>query len=271
MKRDWRVPFAALLSVAGTASVGAENCTALTDLVQGGLVVRQVAAGSSVRLDGRPLRVSHDGWYAFGIGRDANAPVTLEIRSPGAEPCRATLPIRTRNWAIERVNGVPQATVSPPPEIAQRIAREQARVAQTRALDSDLAGFVYGFIWPVSGRISGQFGSQRIYNGEPRSPHSGVDIAAARGVPVKAPAAGRVIFADAGLYLTGGTVLIDHGHGVNSSFLHLSRLDVRVGQRLEQGDIIGAVGATGRATGPHLHWGLNWFDVRLDPEALSPR
>jgi murein DD-endopeptidase MepM/ murein hydrolase activator NlpD len=271
MKRCSQFLCAVLLCATGTASAGAENCAGMAELDQGDLVVRQVAAGSSVHLDGRPLRVSHDGWYAFGIGRDANAPVTLDIRSPDATPCRATLPIRAREWAIERVNGVPQSTVSPPPEIARRIAREQARVAETRALDSDLAGFVHGFIWPVSGRISGHFGSQRIYNGEPRSPHSGVDIAATRGVPVKAPAAGRVIFADAGLYLTGGTVLIDHGHGVNSSFLHLSRLDVRVGQHLEQGDVIGAVGATGRATGPHLHWGLNWFDVRLDPEALSPR
>lgn len=261
---------AALLSVVGIAS-GSERCIGIAALRQGDLVIRQVAEGSTVDLDGRALRVSHTGWFAFGIGRDARAPVMIEVHSPTTGRCRVTLPIRARDWPVERVNGVPQATVSPPPEVAERIAREQARVAKTRLLDSDLDGFANGFIWPVSGRVSGQFGSQRIYNGEPRSPHSGIDIAASRGVAVKAPAAGRVIFADADLYLTGGTVLIDHGHGVNSSFLHLSRLDVSVGQRVMQGDVIGAVGATGRATGPHLHWGLNWLDVRLDPQALPPR
>ncbi|MDP2184543.1 MAG: M23 family metallopeptidase [Xanthomonadales bacterium] len=271
MNQRWLVVCAALLGVSGNGNAGTANCAGIDALAQGDLVVHQAPSGSTVRLDARPLRVSSDGWYVFGIGRDASKPVTLEVQAPGTAPCRVTLPIHTRNWAIERVNGVPQATVSPPPEIARRIAREQQRVAATRSIDSARGDFIDGFIWPVSGRISGHFGSQRIYNGEPRSPHSGVDIAANQGVPVKAPAAGRVIFADPDLYLTGGTVLIDHGHGVNSSFLHLSRLDVHEGQQVQQGETIGAVGATGRATGPHLHWGLNWFDVRLDPEALPPR
>jgi len=267
---SYRLAMAAALTVAGIANAS-ERCIGIDLLRQGDMVIQQTAVGNRVELDGRPLRVSLDGWFAFGVGRDARAPVTIEVRSALTEPCRVTLPIQARNWPVEHVNGVPQATVSPPPKVAARIAREQARVAATRLLDSDLNDFANGFIWPLSGRISGQFGSQRIYNGEPRAPHSGVDIAAARGEAVKAPAAGRVIFADADLYLTGGTVLIDHGHGINSSFLHLSRLDVQVGQRINQGDVIGAVGATGRATGPHLHWGLNWFDVRLDPAALPPR
>lgn len=180
------------------------------------------------------------------------------------------LPVRTRDWRIERVDGVPQQTVTPDPEIAARIAREQAEVASARARDDARSDFAAGFQWPLRGRISGVYGSQRIYNGTPRSPHSGLDVAAPTGTPLRAPAPGLVTFARPDLYLTGGTVLVDHGHGVSSNFLHLSRLDVKVGDRVEAGQVIGAVGATGRATGPHMHWGMNWFDVRVDPQPLLP-
>jgi murein DD-endopeptidase MepM/ murein hydrolase activator NlpD len=122
----------------------------------------------------------------------------------------------------------------------------------------------------VQGRVSGVFGSQRIYNGTPKSPHSGLDVAAAQGTPVRAPAAGVVTLAEPDLYLTGGTVLLDHGHGVSSNFLHFSRIDVHVGQRVAQGDVLGLVGMTGRATGPHMHWGMSWFGVRVDPRLLLP-
>jgi len=155
--------------------------------------------------------------------------------------------------------------------VAARIAREAARVREARLLDDARADFARAFIWPVQGRISGRFGNQRIYNGKPGSPHSGMDIAAPTGTPVKAPAAGVVTLADPDLYLTGGTLLIDHGHGISSNFLHLSRLDVKPGDRVEQGQVVGAVGATGRASGPHLHWGMNWFEVRIDPLLVLER
>ena len=141
--------------------------------------------------------------------------------------------------------------------------------AKERSRDDARSDFAEGFLWPVQGRISGRFGRQRIYNGSPNAPHSGVDVAAASGTAVRAPAAGIVTFASPDLYLTGGTVVIDHGHGVSSSFLHLSRIDAKLGQRVEKGEVFARVGATGRATGPHLHWGLNWFDVRLDPQLLD--
>jgi murein DD-endopeptidase MepM/ murein hydrolase activator NlpD len=176
-----------------------------------------------------------------------------------------------RDWPIERINGVPPATVNPPPAIAARIAAEQARVAAVRQRDDARDDYLAPFIWPVQGRVSGRFGNQRIYNGSEGTPHSGMDIAASQGTPVRAPAAGVVSFADPDLYLTGGTVVLDHGRGVSSNFLHLSRIDVRVGDRVEQGSVIGAVGATGRATGPHLHWGMNWFDVRVDPLLVLER
>lgn len=176
-----------------------------------------------------------------------------------------------RDWPLQRVDGVPPATVDPPPHIAERIRREQARVAAARTRDEPHTGFARPFIRPVEGRISGRFGRARMYNGRPGSPHSGMDIAAPQGTPVKAPAPGVVAFADPDLYLTGGTVLLDHGHGIGSNFLHLSRIDVQVGDVVEAGQVIGAVGATGRATGPHLHWGMTWFDTRIDPQLVLER
>jgi murein DD-endopeptidase MepM/ murein hydrolase activator NlpD len=238
---------------------------------QGALVVGTTHGAATVTLDGRPLRVSPAGVFVFGIGRDARGDVVVSVRQPGTGVVDHRIAVTPRDWPIERIDGVPPATVNPPPAIAARIQREQAQVVAARARDDDRADFAQAFIWPVKGRISGRFGNQRIYNNTPKSAHSGMDIAAANGTPVKAPAAGVVTFAAPDLYLTGGTLLLDHGHGVSSNFLHLSRLGVKVGDRVEQGQVIGAVGATGRATGPHLHWGMNWFDVRVDPLLVLER
>ncbi|MEN5061125.1 M23 family metallopeptidase [Luteimonas sp. TWI1416] len=238
---------------------------------QGSLVVGKVPAGSQVRYRDRALRVSGYGTVALGIGRDEVGPVQVQVVDPDGREQVATIAIAPRDWPIERVNGVPPATVNPPPAIAERIRREQAQVTQARTRDDARVDFGGRFLRPVEGRISGRFGRARSYNGQPGSPHSGMDIAAPTGTPVKAPAAGIVTFAAPDLYLTGGTLLLDHGHGVSSNFLHLSRLDAKVGDRVEQGQVIGAVGATGRATGPHLHWGMNWFDVRIDPQLVLER
>jgi hypothetical protein len=238
---------------------------------QGALVFGRVPADSTVLYAGRTLRVTPYGTVVFGIGRDEPGPVSLTVTGPHGRTRLVSIAVTPRDWPIERIEGVPPATVNPPPAIAERIAREQALVTAARLRDETHVGFAQHFIWPVEGRISGRFGNQRVYNGEPKSPHSGMDIAAPGGTPVRAPAAGVVTFAERDLYLTGGTVLIDHGHGVSSNFLHLSRIDVRVGGAVEQGQPIGAVGATGRATGPHLHWGMNWFDVRIDPLLVLER
>jgi len=232
---------------------------------QGALVIGKVPAGSRVELEARTLRVTDYGTVVFGVARDRVEPVSLDTTGPDGVTTRITLLIEPRDWPVEHVSGLPPGTVSPPPRIAARIAREQARVNAARERDDARADFAAGFIWPLRGRISGRFGYQRVYNGQPGSAHSGLDIAAPAGTPVRAPAAGLVTLAEPDLYLTGGTLLIDHGHGISSNFLHLSRLDVDVGERVEQGRIIGAVGATGRASGPHLHWGMNWFEVRIDP------
>ena len=238
---------------------------------QGAMVIGKVPPGSRVEYAGRSLRTTGYGSVVFGVGRDQAAPVTVEVIRPDGSRSAATIAVSARDFPVQRVDGVPPKTVDPPPAIAERIRREQAQVTAARVRDDARADFAQRFIWPVQGRISGRFGNQRVYNGKPGSPHSGMDIAAPTGTAIKAPAAGIVTFAGADLYLTGGTLLLDHGHGISSNFLHLSRLDVRVGDRVEQGQVIGAVGATGRATGPHLHWGMNWFDVRVDPLLVLER
>ena len=232
---------------------------------QGAMVIGKVPPGSTVVYAGRSLRPTAYGSVVFGIGRDATGPLQLDVQPPNAATQHISINVTPRDWPIEHINGTPPATVNPPPAIAARIEQEQAQVTAVRSRDGDELGFAQPFIWPVQGRISGRFGNQRVYDGTPKAPHSGMDIAAATGTPVKAPADGVVTFANPGLYLTGGTVVLDHGHGISSNFLHLSRIDVKVGDVIKQGDTLAAVGATGRATGPHLHWGMNWFDVRIDP------
>ncbi|GAB6196387.1 M23 family metallopeptidase [Lysobacter xanthus] len=257
-------------TTAGAAAHSAETAALPTielpaSASQGALVIGRTTPGATVTLGERTVRVAPDGRFAFGIPRDAAGPLQVRIASPRGASATRSLAVVPRDWPIERIDGVPPSTVDPPPPIAARIREEQARVSAVRTRNDARTDFLQRFIWPVQGRVSGRFGNQRVYNGSAGAPHSGMDIAAAQGTPIHAPAAGIVTFADRDLYLTGGTVVLDHGHGVSSNFLHLSRIDVRVGDRVEQGAVLGAVGATGRATGPHLHWGMNWFDVRIDP------
>lgn len=238
---------------------------------QGALVIGKVDPGSQVTYAGRRLQVTPYGTVVFGVARDASGAAELDVVRPDGTREHVRVAITPRDWPTERVNGVPPRTVSPPAAIAARIQREQEQVSAARATSDEGTGFAEHFIWPVQGRISGHFGRHRVYNGTPGAAHSGMDIAVPQGTPVKAPASGRVVLAEPDLYLTGGTILIDHGYGVGSNFLHLSRLDVAVGDRVRQGDVIGRVGATGRATGPHLHWGMTWFDTRVDPLLVLER
>lgn len=265
---------ACLLGIAAAGSVAAADEARIVfpaRASQGALVIGKVPPGASVHYAGRALRVSAYGSVVFGVGRDERGPLSVSVENPDGSRRELRIDVDARDWPVERVDGVPPKTVEPPPEIAERIRREQARVAEVRQLDGTNIDFAAAFAQPVGGRISGRFGRQRVYNGKPGSAHSGMDVAAPAGTPVAAPAGGVVTFADPDLYLTGGTVVLDHGYGVSSNFLHLSRIDVAVGDRVEQGGVIGAVGATGRATGPHLHWGMNWFDVRIDPQLVLQR
>lgn len=280
--RHAALAFTALAAADLRAAVDCSTLHAATvpaEVPQGGIIRGRVPAGSELSMLGgdaagtgalaiRKLRVGGDGEFVFGVGRDASGLVRLHLETPDGLACDFDLKVKVREWKLERVDGVPESTVEPPPAIAARIEREQALVAKARERDDARKDFASKFEWPLTGRISGVYGSQRIYNGKPKSPHSGLDVAAAKGTPVLAPVGGVITFANPDLYLTGGTVLIDHGHGLSSSFLHLSQIDVAVGQRVEKGQAIGLVGATGRATGPHMHWGMNWFGVRVDPQLL---
>ena len=241
-------------------------------LQQGGFIWGKVEPGSAVELGGQTLDVLPDGTTFAGFGRDAPASVELVVTGPTT--CSQTLQVAGREYNIQRVEGVPQATVTPPPEQLERIRREAALVADARAPSIKrpelIEGVLAGFVWPAQGPISGVYGSQRFYNGEPRNPHYGVDVAAPSGTPVHAPAAGVVTLAEPDLYFSGGTVILDHGYQLSSTFLHMSEVSVQVGDELQAGDLIGAIGATGRATGPHLDWRMNWREERIDPQLLAP-
>ena len=241
-------------------------------LEQGGFIWGRVEPGSTVTLGGQTLDVLADGTTFAGFGRDA--PATVELVVEGARRCNETLQVSDREYRIQRVEGVPQKTVTPPPEQLERIRREATLVADARAPSLQrpdlLATVLAGFVWPAQGPISGVYGSQRFYNGEPRNPHYGVDVAAPKGTPVHAPAAGVVTLAEPDLFFSGGTVILDHGYRLSSTFLHMSEVSVQLGQELQAGDLIGAIGATGRATGPHLDWRMNWREERIDPQLLAP-
>ncbi len=260
--------FALALALAGTAAA-APDVVLDGPLVQGGLVQGRVSPGAQVSLDGRALRVSPGGCFVFGFGRDAPPKAVLEVVAPDGERLRRVLSVGRREYRIERIDGLPEKMVTPPPEQLERIKRENAEIAAARARDTDAEWFAAGFTWPVIGPITGVYGSQRVLNGKPRRPHFGVDVAPGAGVPVRAPAPGIVALAEPDLYYSGGTVIIDHGHGVSSLMMHMASVDVVVGQRVRRGDRIGTVGATGRASGPHLDWRLNWFEVRLDPQLVA--
>lgn len=240
-------------------------------LQQGQLVSGHAPKGAKIEFEGRRLLVGEDGVFVFGLGRDAPAAAKLHVRYSNGKAQDIALDIAKREYDIERVNGLPQHTVTPNPELAKRIERERERVAETRHRNDPREDFETGFIDPVeNARISGLWGRQRIDNGKPMTPHFGLDFAVPTGTPIRATAPGVVSLAEMGMVLNGGIVVLDHGHGVSTTTIHMSQIDVKPGQKVKQGDIVGLAGATGRATGPHVHWAANWFDVPIDP-ALLPK
>lgn len=238
---------------------------------QGGLVTGLAPATiKSVRFQQRDLQRSATGTFVLGLGRDDDAQQQLVIKMVDGGQHSLPFSIRQREYNVQSVKGVPARTVNPDPKDMARIQQEAAAVAQARAGSSPRDLFRNGFIWPVQGPVTGVYGSQRIFNGEPRSPHFGVDVAAPAGTPILAPADGFITLAEPDLFFSGGTMIIDHGLGVSTSYLHMSKLLVKKGDQVKQGQTIGLVGATGRATGPHLCWRLNWYQSRLDPQLITP-
>ena len=235
---------------------------------QGGLLRGRVPPGSTVEYEGDAVRVSADGWFLVGFGRDAPPEAELVVAFPDGRRERQVLQVKPREYDIQRIDGLPPSKVTPSEEDLARIRAEVRMVKQARAIDDPRADFLSGFRWPIKGRISGVYGSQRILNGEPRRPHFGIDIAAPTGTKVVAPSDGVVTLVHKDMFFSGGTMIVDHGHGLSSAFLHLSRILVEKGERVAQGQTIAEVGSTGRSTGPHLDWRMNLFDRRIDPSLL---
>lgn len=237
-------------------------------LEPGGVMIGKAPADSAVKIDGRAVRVSPDGDFVFGVGRDAKGSVQVLINLSDGTQISRNVPITKRAYDIQRIDGLPARKVEPNKEDQAKIEADWIALNEAKAIDSAELGFTDAAVWPVIGPISGVFGSQRILNGKPKSPHRGVDVAAPKGTPVNAMLEGVVTVAAEDMYYTGGTVMIDHGHGVQSLYAHLSSVDVTVGQELAKGEHLGAIGSTGRSTGPHLHLSLYWFKTALDPALL---
>jgi len=237
-------------------------------LTQGGLVMGHTDPDARIVFKGRHIRVSPEGVFLLGFARDEAPTASFIITFPDGHKKTRTLSIARRAYDIQRIDGLPSAKVSPGKTDLARIRTESVLVGRARTRDDARDDFRQGFIMPVEGRISGVYGSQRILNGQPRRPHYGIDIAAPEGTPVRAPAGGIVTLAHPDMFFSGGTLIVDHGHGLSSSFLHLERILVKEGEAVRQGDVIAHVGATGRVTGAHLDWRVNLFKTRLDPGLL---
>lgn len=235
---------------------------------QGGLLLGRTEPGAEVRLDGKAVPVDPAGRFLIGFGRDQGETAALAIRTPDGGTETRTLAILPRAWIEQRIEGLPPAKAAPDPAAQVRIRAEAAMVAALRERISFDDGFAGGLVRPADGPVSGVFGSRRVYNGTPGAPHSGLDIAAPQGAPVRAAAAGTILLAAPDLFLTGRTVMVDHGLGLVTSYAHLSRIDVAEGAHVAAGQSLGAIGASGLATGPHLHFGVSWQDRRLDPETV---
>ena len=259
-----------LITLLTLANSAAADIILNGNLTQGGIIFGETKPGHEITLDNKSIRVSREGYFLLGFSRDANPNSELIIRDPEGRIQKKNLKIKQRKFKIQRIDGLPKKFVTPPKHILSRIRKENKKIKDVRSFSRGNVFFRSGFIMPTEGRISGVYGSQRILNGKPRQPHFGIDIAAPRGTKVFAPADGIVVLAEPNLYFSGGTIILDHGHGLTSAFLHLEKLLVEEGDILAQSDILGLVGSTGRSTGPHLDWRVNLFEKRIDPALLVP-
>jgi murein DD-endopeptidase MepM/ murein hydrolase activator NlpD len=258
----------ALAASIATAARGEVPLTLDGTLAQGALVIGRTVPGATASLDGKPLTVDASGAFALGFAREAKREWTLVVTAPGGQSVTRQLAVAPRQYKIQRIDGIDQKYVEPPPEVMKRLEEEFHLVRRARERMSAERFWRTGFIWPATGRISGVYGSQRIINGKPLRPHYGVDVAALPGTPVRAAAAGTVSLAHGDLYFSGKTVIVDHGLGVSTLYIHMQDLNVATGDRVAQGQVIGTIGTTGRSSGPHLHWGLNLGQDYLDPATI---
>lgn len=264
-----------LLLIAGIAFTGLvaatepeESIELRGNPVQGGLLFGTAPAQTHVFWGGRPVRVTENGEFVLGMGRDNKGLMVLRFEGPDGEQRQRVVEIGKRDYDIQSISGISSKIMNPSEDDLQRIRRDSAHIGKARKVDSSRTDFLTAFDWPLYGPITGVFGSQRVYNGVPKRPHFGVDIAAPTGTAARAPAGGKVILAHDDMFYSGGTLMIDHGYGLSSSFLHLSRILVKEGDEVRRGQVVAEVGATGRVTGAHLDWRMNWYDQRIDPQLL---
>lgn len=263
----------AAFAVGCIACIGASQAQAVSLSLkgveqQGGILRGETEPGTRVTLNAKPVQVSPQGYFVIGFDRDHKGDARLVLSGTDGSSLERVIAIAPRKYVTQHVNGVASKYVNPKPETLKRIRAEGKIKGKARRLNTKGEWFADDFVWPVTGILTGTFGSQRFYNGEPRRPHFGVDIARPTGTPVQAPAPGIIRLAEPDMYFEGGLVFLDHGHGLISVMMHLSRVDVVAGQKVEQGDIVGAVGATGRVTGPHLDWRMKWQRANVDPANL---
>jgi murein DD-endopeptidase MepM/ murein hydrolase activator NlpD len=236
--------------------------------IQGHFIIGKTDSNSKVKVDKTQVRVSKDGYFVFGISRDRKYDLVIAIEKDGIKK-KIIKKVQKRKYNIQKIDGLEEKKVTPPEEVYERIKKENKLIAKARAVDTDLDFFKDKFMIPVDNAIiTGVYGSQRILNGKPKWPHYGLDFAQKEGTEIKAMLNGIVTLAETDLYYTGGTIIFDHGHGISTLYMHMKNIFVQKGQKIKQGDIIGTVGSTGRATGAHLDVRLNWFDTRLDPMSV---
>ena len=235
---------------------------------QGSFILGKINPNSTVKVDNKKIRVSKQGYFAFGLDRDRKNNVIIKIKENGKTKIIEKRVFK-RKYEIQRIDGLDTKHVTPPPEVYEQIKKDNILIGKARSIDTPYDFFKNKFIYPVDKYIiTGVYGSQRILNGKPRRPHYGIDFHAPEGTPVKAMMDGVVTLAQDNMYFTGGTIIFDHGHGISTLYMHMKDINVKVGQKVKQGQIVGTLGKSGRATGPHLDIRLNWFDVKLDPATI---
>ena len=235
--------------------------------IQGHFIIGKTDPDSKIKIDKKQVKVTKDGYFAFGLDRDRKYDVIITVEKKGKKK-KIIKNVQKREYKIQRIDGLEEKKVTPPEEVYERIKKENKLIAKARNIDSDLDYFKDGLIIPVEDAIiTGVYGSQRILNGKPKWPHYGIDFAQKKGTPIKAMIDGVATLVENDLYYTGATLIFDHGHGISTLYMHMDKIFVEIGQKVNKGDLIGTVGSTGRSTGPHLDVRLNWFQTRLDPQS----
>ena len=238
------------------------------DFKQGSFILGKTDPKSKVFIDNREVRVTNDGYFAFGLDRDRKNNVIIKIKNK-EDIKLIEKKVFKRKYKIQRIDGLPPKQVTPPPEVYERIKKDNILIGKARSIDSKLIFFKEKFIYPIDKYIiTGVYGSQRILNGKPRRPHYGIDFHAPEGTPVKSMMSGIVTMVEKDMYFTGGTIIFDHGHGISTLYMHMKDINVKKGQKVKKGQIVGTLGQSGRATGPHLDIRLNWFNIKLDPMTI---